>query len=86
MLSYLYENNSIVKRAGCIAGELRDRDRIRTGQQFSIERVEAGEYVLRKLTVSENVGLAEWLLACPEKGWFQPLASELTDSIAAGHK
>jgi AbrB family looped-hinge helix DNA binding protein len=69
-----------------LPAELRDRDRIRTGQQFSIERVEAGEYVLRKLPVSENVGLADWLLACPEKGWFQPLASESTDTIVADHK
>jgi AbrB family looped-hinge helix DNA binding protein len=63
--------------------ELREQDLIEPGQQFSIERIEAGEYLLRKVAVPENVGLADWLLACPEKGWFQPLASESTDTLAA---
>ena len=64
-----------------LPAELRDQDRIRTGQQFSIERIEAGEYVLKKMTVSENPGLTNWLLSCPEKDWFQPLASESTDTL-----
>jgi AbrB family looped-hinge helix DNA binding protein len=66
-----------------LPAELRDQDRIHPGQQFSIERLEAGEYLLRKLAVPENAGLTDWLLACPEKGWFQPLASESTDTLAA---
>lgn len=64
-----------------LPAELRDRDHIRAGQQFSIERIEAGEYLLKKLPVSENAGLTNWLLACPEKDWFQPLPSESTDTL-----
>jgi hypothetical protein len=31
--------------------------------------------------VPRNDGLVDWLLACPEKGWFQPIASESTDTL-----
>lgn len=61
--------------------ELREQDRIQPGQQFSIERREAGEYLLKKMPVSERPGLTDWLLACPEKGWFRPLKSESTDTL-----
>lgn len=61
--------------------ELREQDRIRPGQQFSIERLEPGEYLLKKLAVSGPGGLAAWLLECPEKDWFQPLSSESTDAL-----
>jgi hypothetical protein len=61
---------------------LRAQDRIEPGQQFSIERLEAGEYLLKKLPVSQQAGLAEWLLGCPEKGWFQRVPSESTDTLS----
>lgn len=63
--------------------ELREQDSICAGQQFSIERLSAGEYVLKRLAVSSNRGTVEWLLACPERGWFQPLPSESTASLPA---
>ncbi len=66
-----------------LPAELREQDRIRTGQQFSIERIEAGEYLLKKMTIPENAGLTDWLLACPEKDWFQPVRSESTDTLSA---
>jgi len=66
-----------------LPAELRDQDQIRSGQQFSIERIEAGEYRLKKIAVPDNAGLTDWLLACPEKGWFIPLASESTDSLSS---
>jgi AbrB family looped-hinge helix DNA binding protein len=65
-----------------LPAELRDQDRIRPGQQFSIERLEPGEYLLKKMAVPENSGLVDWLLACPEKDWFQPIASESTDTLS----
>jgi AbrB family looped-hinge helix DNA binding protein len=40
-----------------LPAELRDRDRIRTGQQFSIERIESGEYLLKRLPVPDNAGI-----------------------------
>ena len=28
-----------------------------------------------------NAGLVDWLLACPERDWFTPVASESTDTL-----
>jgi AbrB family looped-hinge helix DNA binding protein len=64
-----------------LPAELRDQDRIVPGQQFSIERIEPGEYLLKKLSPQGKPGLAQWLLNCPEKNWFQPLDSESTDTL-----
>ena len=59
----------------------RAQDRIAAGQEFDVERVEAGSYLLKRRPVPDNRGLVDWLLACPEKDWFQPLASESTDPL-----
>jgi AbrB family looped-hinge helix DNA binding protein len=65
-----------------IPAEMRELDDIRPGQQFDVERVEPGEYRLKRKTKRRNEGLVEHLLACPVKGWFQPLARrETTDEI-----
>jgi len=48
------------------------------------ERIDSGEYLLKRKTRRRNEGLVKLLLACPVKGWFQPLdRSETTDDIAA---
>ena len=60
---------------------LRERDRIAAGQKFDIERIEAGQYLLKRQPVPDNEGVVDWLLACPEKDWFQPIASESTDAL-----
>ena len=75
--------NTTVSSKGQIVlpAELREQDRIRPGQQFSIERQGAGQYLLKQLAVPERPGLTEWLLACPEKDWFQPIPSESTDTL-----
>jgi bifunctional DNA-binding transcriptional regulator/antitoxin component of YhaV-PrlF toxin-antitoxin module len=59
--------------------ELRRRDRILPGQRFGIERLDAGQYLLRRQETPVNEGVVDWLLDCPVKGWFQPIASESTD-------
>ena len=64
-----------------IPAPLRTKDRIVSGQKFAIERVEAGQYLLKRQTQANNAGLVDWLLACPEKGWFQEIDSESTDSL-----
>ena len=64
-----------------LPASLREHDRIVSGQKFDIERVEAGHYLLKRQSVPDNEGVVNWLLACPEKDWFQPLASESTDSL-----
>jgi len=60
--------------------ELRQQDRIRPGQQFEVERIEAGRYMLQKVAQSD-FNIVDWLLACPVKDWFQPMPSETTDQI-----
>lgn len=64
-----------------LPAELREQDRIRPGQQFSIERLESGQYLLKKLDAPGGPGLVEWLRACPETDWFKPLKSESTDTV-----
>ena len=61
--------------------EIRQQDRIEAGQQFDIERVDRGEYRLKRRSVAPNEGVVEWLLACPEKGFFVPIESESTDTL-----
>jgi AbrB family looped-hinge helix DNA binding protein len=65
-----------------LPAEIREQDRIQPGQQFSVERLEVGQYLLKKLPIPEKSGLTDWLLACPEKGWFKPLPSESTDTLS----
>ncbi len=65
---------------------LRRKDHIRAGQQFEIERLKAGQYLLKKTSNKspakrKSGKLIDLLLACPEKGWFQPIESESTDTI-----
>ena len=64
-----------------IPAELREQDEIRAGQQFEIERVQPGEYLLKKVKPAGSPGLLKWLRACPEKDWFQPIPSESTDEL-----
>lgn len=63
------------------AAALRQRDCITTGQKFEIERLDAGQYLLKRQPVADNAGLVDLLLACPVKGWFQAITSESTDSL-----
>ena len=64
-----------------LPAELRELDRILPGQRFDVQRLEAGRYLLIKRSGRDNEGLVDWLLACPDKGWFVPLDSESTDSL-----
>lgn len=51
---------------------LRARDDIAPGQIFAIERIKRGAYRLVRLE-SRNKGLVDWLLSCPNKGYFVPI-------------
>lgn len=64
-----------------LPAELRQRDRIRVGQRFEVERVEQGQYLLKRQAAAVNSGLVDWLLACPDKDWFHPVPSESTRSL-----
>jgi hypothetical protein len=37
-----------------------------------------------RLASSCSKGLVDWLLSCPEKGFFVPISSESTDSLRNG--
>jgi AbrB family looped-hinge helix DNA binding protein len=56
-----------------LPAELRHQDRIEAGQEFEIERLDRGEYRLRRKERPRNEGLVRLLLACPVKGWFRPM-------------
>ena len=73
---------TIVSSKGQIVlpAEIRRQDRIEAGQEFEIERLERGEYRLRRRS-PPNEGVVDWLLACPEKGYFVPIESESTDVL-----
>ena len=65
-----------------LPAEIRQQDGVKVGQKFEIERIDCGEYRLKRTTRRSNEGLVDWLLSCPEKGWFQPLdRTETTDDI-----
>ena len=64
-----------------LPAEMRRLDHIEPGEEFDVERVEPGEYRLVRVTQPPNAGLVEWLLACPEKGFFVPIESEGTDTL-----
>ena len=61
--------------------EIRRRDGIEPGQEFEVERLDCGEYRLIRRTALPNEGLVDWLLACPEKGFFVAIESESTDTL-----
>ena len=65
-----------------LPAEFRQQDGVKPGQQFEVERIERGEYRLKRKSRRRNEGLVDWLLSCPEKGWFEPLEfTETTDDI-----
>ena len=64
-----------------LPAELRQRDSIEAGQEFEVERLDRGEYRLVRLSSPTNEGLVDWLLQCPEKGFFVPIDSESTDTL-----
>ena len=64
-----------------LPAEIRRQDRIEPGQEFDIERLDRGEYRLKRRAAAPNEGVVDWLLACPEKGFFVPIGSESTDTL-----
>jgi AbrB family looped-hinge helix DNA binding protein len=65
-----------------LPAEIREQDGIEPGQEFEVERIDRGEYRLKRKKRRPNEGLVDLLLACPVKGFFVPLdRSETTDDI-----
>ena len=64
-----------------LPAELRQRDGIKAGETFDVERLDRGTYrLIRRESMASN-GLTDWLLACPAKGYFVPIQSESTDTL-----
>lgn len=65
-----------------LPAEIRREDNIKSGQEFQIERIDRGEYLLKRKEKPRNEGLVKLLLSCPVKDWFQPFdRSETTDDL-----
>lgn len=65
-----------------LPAELRQQDGVKPGQQFEVERLDCGDYRLKRKPRRRNQGLVKLLLSCPVKGWFEPLArTETTDQF-----
>lgn len=64
-----------------LPAEIRRQDRIEAGQEFEVERLDRGEYLLKRRAPLPNEGVVDWLLACPEKDFFVPIESESTDTL-----
>ena len=65
-----------------LPAEIRQRDGIESGQEFEVERIDRGEYRLKRKERRRNQGLVKLLLACPVKGWFEPMdRKETTENI-----
>lgn len=64
-----------------LPSELRQMDRIEAGQEFDVERLDRGDYRLVRRAARPNDGAVDWLLACPQKDFFEPIDSESTDTL-----
>jgi bifunctional DNA-binding transcriptional regulator/antitoxin component of YhaV-PrlF toxin-antitoxin module len=64
-----------------LPAEIRKRDAVMPGQEFDVERIDRGVYRLVRREPPAKEGLVDWLLACPEKGFFVPIESESTDTL-----
>jgi AbrB family looped-hinge helix DNA binding protein len=75
--------NTVISSKGqlVLPAALREKDQIEAGQKFAIERIDEGQYLLKREKLPDNSGMVDWLLNCPEKDWFQSIDSETTDSL-----
>jgi AbrB family looped-hinge helix DNA binding protein len=64
-----------------LPAEIREQDSVESGQEFEIYRIKRGDYRLLRREAPKNEGLVDWLLSCPEKGFFVPIQSESTDTL-----
>ncbi|MEX0891276.1 MAG: AbrB/MazE/SpoVT family DNA-binding domain-containing protein [Gemmatimonadota bacterium] len=64
-----------------LPAEIRRQDSIEPGQEFDIERLERGQYLLVRRRGRTRAGVVDWLMSCPRKGYFVPIESESTDTL-----
>jgi bifunctional DNA-binding transcriptional regulator/antitoxin component of YhaV-PrlF toxin-antitoxin module len=61
-----------------LPAKFRHLDRVEPGQEFDVERLDCGDYRLVRRAAPPNQGAIDWLLSCPQKGFFVPVDSEST--------
>jgi AbrB family looped-hinge helix DNA binding protein len=64
-----------------LPSEIRHQDGIEPGQEFEVERIDRGKYRLIRREPPPNEGVIQWLLDCPQKGFFVHIESESTDTL-----
>ena len=74
---------TIVSSKGQIVlpAEFRHMDSVEPGQEFDVERLDRGDYRLVRRSPPPNQGAIDWLLSCPQKGFFVPVDSESTGTL-----
>jgi len=74
---------TIVSQEGqmLLPAEFRLQDNVQPGQEFEVQRIRCGEYLLVRRETPASEGLIDRLLACPEKDFFVRIDSESTDSL-----
>lgn len=60
---------------------IRRRDNIRPGDCFKIKRLSRSKYLITRCAQTSNEGLIDWLLACPQKGFYSAISSESTTEL-----
>jgi AbrB family looped-hinge helix DNA binding protein len=80
---YLTYMKTTVSSKGQIVlpAEFRQMDGVKPGQEFDVERLDRGDYRLVRRATRPNEGAIDWLLACPQKGFFVAIDSESTDTL-----
>ena len=68
-----------------LPAEFRAQDDIKPGQEFAIERIDRGEYRLVRIE-ARNEGLVDWLLSCPDKGYFVPILDRTIERSRTRHR
>jgi AbrB family looped-hinge helix DNA binding protein len=66
-----------------LPAEIRRQDDVQPGQEFEVQRIERGEYLLKRQPRATNDGLVDLLLGCPRKGWFQPMERTVTTDVVS---
>lgn len=68
-----------------LPAEIRALDGVEPGQEFEVGRIDRGEYRLVRREPPPNQGLVDWLLRCPEKGFFVPHTARGAGPMTQGY-
>jgi hypothetical protein len=60
---------------------LGEQDHLQPEKECPVDHLDNREHRLARGPALPNEGLVDWLLSCPEKGFFVPIESESTDSL-----